>query len=337
MLTRHKLFVIFTAFAVAHGCLLFAGFFAPYVPAEQHRQLAYAPPTSVHFITPAGRMHLRPFVYRSIESQSGEFRYSEDRNAEYPVQFFVHKSDGVHLLAVAEPAQLFLFGTDGYGRDIFSRVLFGGRISVAAALLATLLSLLIGASLGAVAGHFGGIADALVMRGAELVLALPWIYLLLAIRAFLPLHISATETFFLVSAVIGVMGWARPARLIRGVVLSAKEQPFVMAARGFGASESYLLRRHVLPQALGIVITQAVILVPQFVTAEATLSFLGLGMSEPIASWGNMLSAFQHFQVMSSYWWMAAPVGALVLVSTTYFALADALDKTRLNSGEAYV
>jgi peptide/nickel transport system permease protein len=336
MLKRNKLFAVFAAFVLAHVCLLFAGFFAPYMPNEQHRALAYAPPTRVHFVTATGHTHVRPFVYPSIKSEADEFQYSEDRNAEYPIQFFVGKRDGMHLLAVAQPAQLFLFGTDGYGRDIFSRVLFGGRISVAAALLATLLSLLIGASLGAVAGHFGGVTDAVVMRGAELVLAVPWIYLLLAIRAFLPLHISATQTFFLVSGVIGIMGWARPARIIRGIVLSAKEQPFVTAARGFGASEWYLLRRHVLPQALGIVITQAVILVPQFVTAEATLSFLGLGMAEPVASWGNMLSALQHFQVMTSYWWMAAPIAALVLISVTYFAVADALEKTRLNSGEGY-
>jgi peptide/nickel transport system permease protein len=138
--------------------------------------------------------------------------------------------------------------------------------------------------------------------------------------------------------VIGLLGWARPARLIRGVVLSARERSFVTAARGFGASDWYLLRRHVLPQAAGIVITQAVILIPQFITAEATLSFLGLGMSEPLPSWGNMLSAFQHFQVMSSYWWMAAPVAALVLISLIYFALADVVHAKTANikSGQSY-
>ena len=336
MLRQRELACAFAAFVIAHGCLLFAGFFAPYAPAEQHRRLAYAPPTRMHFVDAAGHARLRPFVYRYVASDGDGFQYSEDRSAEYSIRFFAQKSDGLHLFAAAQPADVFLFGTDGYGRDIFSRVLFGGRISVAAALLATLLSLVIGAAFGAIAGHFGGTADATIMRGAELALALPWIYLLLAIRAFLPLHISATQAFFLVSGVIGAMGWARPARLIRGVVLSAKERPFVTAARGFGASEWYLLRRHVLPQVLGIVITQAVILVPQFVTAEATLSFLGLGMAEPLASWGNMLSAFQQFQVMSSYWWMAAPVAALVFVSVTYFAVADALDKARLSSGYNY-
>ena len=134
------------------------------------------------------------------------------------------------------------------------------------------------------------------------------------------------------------MGWARPARLIRGVVLSAKQRPFVTAARGFGASEWYLLRRHVLPQASGIIAAQAAILIPQFVAAEATLSFLGLGVGEPVPSWGNMLAAFQQIQTVSSYWWMATPLIGLIAVSLTYFALADALHQkaTGMRSGERY-
>ncbi len=336
MLKQKGTAVALAMFVFANAVLLLAGFVAPYPPAEQHRDFAYAPPTRIHFVGADGNLHLRPFVYSLAVVDNDGFSYRENRKIACPVQFLIHSGGGIHAFAVAEPGKIFLVGTDGFGRDIFSRVLYGGRISIAAALMSTLLSLLLGSFLGAIAGQFGGFVDAAVMRGAELVLALPWIYLLLALRAVLPLRLGATQTFLLISAVIGVMGWARPARLIRGVVLSAKERPFVMAARGFGASEWYVLRRHVLPQALGIVITQAVILVPQFITAEATLSFLGLGMNEPVPSWGNMLSAFQHVQVMSSYWWMAAPAVVLVLFSASYFALADALDFTRIESGKSY-
>ena len=338
MLRRRKMLIIAAAFACVHCGILFAGFFAPYEPGDQHREFAYAPPTRIHFIDPQGHVHIRPFIYRSVAVEGDGFQYREDRDSEYPVSFFSRKEDGIHLLAVSAPANLFLLGTDAYGRDIFSRILFGGRISLLAAAAATLLTLLIGAVLGGIAGQFGGVIDSLVMRGSELVLALPWIYLLLAIRASLPLHVSPAKTFLLLSAVIGVMGWARPARLIRGVVLSAKERPFVTAARGFGASEWYLLRRHVLPQTLGVITAQAVTLIPQFVAAEATLSFLGLGIGEPIPSWGNMLSAFQQFHTMSSYWWLAFPLVALVAVSLTYFVLADALHQSgaRINSGESY-
>jgi peptide/nickel transport system permease protein len=336
MLKRRRAAITLAVFALANLPFLFAGFLAPYSAAEQHRDFPYAPPTGIHFLDETGRVHLRPFVYRLAANDSGDLSYVEDRSIAYPVHFCTRRDGEAHLFAVAESANIFLLGTDGFGRDIFSRILCGGRISIAAALLATFLSLLVGTVLGAIAGQFGGTADATVMRAAELALALPWIYLLLALRAVLPLHLGASQTFLLISAVIGVMGWARPARLVRGVVLSAKERPYVTAARGFGASEWYLLRRHVVPQALGVVITQAVILVPQFITAEATLSFLGLGMNEPVPSWGNMLSALQHLQVMNLYWWMAAPVLALVLVSASYFAVADAVDVARITSGKSY-
>jgi peptide/nickel transport system permease protein len=338
MLSRRKMLVIALAFAFVHSGILFAGFVAPYAPTEQHRQYAYAPPTRLHFIDAEGHIHLRPFVYRSVPMEGEGFRYSEDRDSEYPVRCLTREQDGFHLLAVGTPANLFLLGTDGYGRDIFSRILFGGRTSLLAAAVATLFALLIGAVMGGIAGQFGGGVDSLVMRSSELVLALPWIYLLLAIRASLPLHLDPARTLVLLSLVIGVMGWARPARLIRGAVLSAKERPFVTAARGFGASEWYLLRRHVLPQTLGIVTAQAVTLIPQFVAAEATLSFLGLGIGEPVPSWGNMLSAFQQFSTVSSYWWMAFPLAALIAVSLTYFVLADALHHAGagIKSGQSY-
>ena len=338
MLTGRKAFAIGLAFAAAHVGILCAGFFAPYASGEQHREYAYAPPTRLHFVDAEHHIHLLPFIYQSTPVEGDGFQYGESHNSKYPIHFLIRKQDGLHLLAVDAPANLFLLGTDGYGRDIFSRLLFGGRTSLLAAGAATLLTLLIGATLGGIAGQFGGPIDTVIMRGAELVLALPWVYLLLAIRASLPLHVDPTNTLILLSAVIGVMGWARPARLIRGVVLSAKQRPFVTAARGFGASEWYLLRRHVLPQALGIIAAQAVILIPQFVAAEATLSFLGLGVGEPVPSWGNMLSAFQQIQTVSSYWWMATPLVGLIAVSLTYFALADALHQKEsgMRSGERY-
>ena len=354
MLMHRKIFAIAMAFAAVHCGILFAGFFAPYMPSAQHREHAYARPTKLHFVDAQGQVRIRPFVYPSVPVEGEGFQYREDPSSGYPIRFLSRKSDGIHLLAVDSQADLFLFGTDGYGRDIFSRLLFGGRISLLAAMVATLLSLLIGVAAGGIAGHFGGAVDAVIMRSSELVLALPWIYLLLAIRGSLPLHVEPTRTLILLSAVIGAMGWARPARLIRGVVLSARERPFVSAARGFGASEWYLLRRHVLPQTLGVITAQAVtlilpstagvaltqlaLLIPQFILAEVLLSFLGLGISEPVPSWGNMLSAFQQFQTVSSYWWMAAPLVALVAVSLTYFVLADALHQAgaRINSGQSY-
>jgi peptide/nickel transport system permease protein len=163
------------------------------------------------------------------------------------------------------------------------------------------------------------------MRLAELFLALPWLYLLFALRAFLPLAVSPLQAFFLIIAVLGAVGWARPARLVRGVVLSAKERDFVRAARGFGATSVYLLRRHILPEASSVLLTQAAILVPQFVLAEMTLSFLGLGVPEPVPSWGNLLSSLQQYSVLVSYWWMYLPAIIMMPFFLGYLGLGSEL------------
>jgi peptide/nickel transport system permease protein len=156
---------------------------------------------------------------------------------------------------------------------------------------------------------------------------LPWLYLLLGLRAFLPLAVSPLEAFLLIVIVIGLVGWARPARLIRGVVLSVKERDFVRAARGFGAPNGYLLLRHILPETSSVLLTQAAILVPQYVLAEMTLSFLGLGVPQPLASWGNLLANLQQYSVLVSYWWMYLPAVAMVPFFLSYFGLSSALQE----------
>jgi len=312
--------------ALLHGVVLAAWYVAPYDFAAQDRDLPYAPPSRLHFVDAQGKLHLRPFVYRWLEQPDGSGNYVADTSRAYEVRFLVGSHSGARrLFGVDEPAHIFLLGTDAYGRDQFSRLLYGGRISLLAGLLAAALTLGVGLLAGAIAGYCAGWLDGIIMRGAELFLALPWLYLLFAIRAFLPLHISPAQAFFLLVSVIGLVGWARPARLVRGVVLSAKERTYVVAARSFGGSGFYLLRRHILPQTLGVLLTQAAILIPQFILAEVTLSFLGLGVGEPVPSWGNMLAALQQYSVLASYWWMFLPGLALVPVFWLYQKLADSL------------
>jgi peptide/nickel transport system permease protein len=232
---------------------------------------------------------------------------------------------------VQNPGKCLLLGADAFGRDEFSRVLYGGQISVAAGIVATALTLFVGSVIGVVAGYYGGWIDEILMGTTELFVSLPWLYFLLGVRAFLPLHLSAARTFFLLTCVIGLIGWARPARLVRGVVLSSRTRNFISAARGFGGSDFYLLRRHVAPETFGVLLTQAALLVPRYIAAEATLSFFGLGVNEPIASWGNMLSALQQYSVLISYDWLLAPAAALFITSVIYYLLADALH-SRLES-----
>jgi peptide/nickel transport system permease protein len=212
-----------------------------------------------------------------------------------------------------------------YGRDQLSRLLYGGQVPLFAGLLATALSLDLGLLLGGAAGYLGSWLDDAIMRVAEVFMALLWIYLLFALRAFLPLRLGPRQSFFLLVSVIGLAGWARPSRMIRGVVLSAKQRDFVRAARGFGASNAYILRRHVLPDTAAVVLTQAALLVSQCILAEVTLSFLGLGVGEPIPSWGNMLAGLQKYFVLENCWWMLVSGLALLPIFLLYHLLADAL------------
>jgi len=340
MTGKKKIWAAATFLVLLHAVIVFAGFVAPSNPVSQNRDLPFAPPTYPHFIDSQGHFHLRPFIYPWVSRPQSLYDYEESRDREYPIHFLVkgpeYKVAGLfsahtHLFGVAAPAQIFLAGSDNYGRDQFSRILYGGRISLAAGLLATLISLSLGLLLGTISGFYGRWIDESLMRTAELFLVLPWLYLLLAVRAFLPLHISPLQTFFLLVAVIGSVGWARPARLVRGVVLSAKTRKYAVASRGFGASNAYILRRHVLPHTYGVLLTQAALLVPQYVIAEVTLSFLGLGLSEPLPSWGNLLANLQQYNVLVSFWWMFAPALALVVFSLGYLTVADAFLK-RLQS-----
>jgi peptide/nickel transport system permease protein len=325
---------------ILHGIIACAGFFAPYNPTEQDRQSPFLPPMRLHLVDIKGHFHIRPFVH-SFKLRQGTFdEYEEDATRSFPLRFIVNGGRyrllgflpcRVHLFGAGD-SRIYLLGTDAYGRDQLSRLLFGGQMSLLAGLLGAGITLGIGLCLGAVAGYYGGWRDDALMRLAELFLALPWLYLLFAVRAFLPLAVRPLAAFFLIVAVIGAVGWARPARLVRAAVLSAKERDFVRAARGFGATDLYLLRRHILPDARSILLTQAAILVPQYVLAEMTLSFLVLGIPEPVPSWGNLLSSLQQYSVLVSYWWMYLPALAMVPFFLGYLGLASSLQER----GETY-
>ena len=334
MRNRPQLWILILFLAGLHAVALFAGFFGPYDAKDQDRNFPYAPPTRLHFAGASG-FHFRPFIYASVPDLEG---YQEDRTREYPLHCLVRgssysllgifKSD-LHLFGVDSPARIMFLGSDAFGRDEFSRLLLGGQISLAAGLLATLLTLAMAAVVGTVSGFYGGWIDECLMGVSELFLSLPWLYFLIGVRAFLPLHVSPAGTFLLLIGVIGLIAWARPARLVRGVVLSTRTRNYVSAARGFGGSNLYLLARHILPETFGVLLTQAALLIPLYVAAEATLSFFGLGVSEPVPSWGNMLAGLQHYSVLVSYGWLLAPAAALVVTSVIYGMLADVLSSRR--------
>jgi len=342
MKQRRKLAASVALLVSVHLLALCAGFIAPYNYASQDREHPYAPPSKLHVFDCAGGFHLRPFMYVTQLKQGTLNAYQEDCTQQLPIKLFVRGDhyllggvfpSNLHVFGVAAPARFYLLGADGFGRDQFSRILYGGQISLFAGLLAAALALSTGLLLGAVAGTFGGWVDESIMRVAEIFIAVPWFYLLLAVRAVLPLQMSVLSAFVLVVAVIGLLNWGPPARLVRGVVLRGRERNFVQAARGLGAGRLYILKRHLLPMTFPVVLTQMALLIPKFILAEVLLSFLGLGIGEPFPSWGNMLAYAQQSHVLTSYWWMLLPALAPVPVFIAYHALADRLQE-RLPSAQ---
>lgn len=316
-----------------HVAALAAPLLAPYDPTSQFRDLALAPPTPPRIVDSEGAWHL-PFVHPLVADPDEFGVYRVDRERIAPLGLFVRdEADRLRLFGVRggkdlNDERVFLLGTDTFGRDVFSRLLYGARLSLFTGLAAALAAVALGLLLGGLAGAFGGAADVVVMRAVELGMALPWLYLLLAVRSVLPLRIDPQQVFVLLLLLVGVLAWPRPARLVRGVVLAERQAPYVLASRGFGAGELTILRRHLLPAAMSVARVQCLLLVPQCIVAEVTLSFFGLGVVEPAPSLGNLLAPLQNLGVAGGRPWLLAPAALLALVVLAYHRLMPGGTKT---------
>lgn len=335
-----------------HLAALLADPIAPYSATEQRRDLSYSPPTAIRLRDASGRWHAWPFVDAPRHVGDSLAARRSDEGTTVPVRLFVtgtpYRLLGLiparrHLFGVDFPARIALLGTDRYGRDVFSRVVVGARLSLFAGAIAAGLSIALGLLVGAVAGFYGGWPDAVLSWLAGVCLSLPWTYLLLAARSLLPLDLPPTSAFLVTAVLIGAVGWARPAFLVRAVTAAERGRGYVEAARSCGASDARILARHVLPQAIGVVTTQAAMLAPRFVLAEITLSFLGLGVSDPTPSWGTLAAAMIPPGLVLSHWWLATPLVAVVGVFALYDRVARELElmpttgrASRLEAGGAY-
>ena len=283
----------------------------PNLPSEQFRDYQFAPPMRVHILDDDGRTRW-PFVYPITLVDRLERRFAEDRTR---VRTLVWFDDG-HLVQVADPANgpLLLLGADQLGRDVFSRLLLGARASLGVAVVAALVALLVGALCGAAAGTLGGLTDEVLMRLADFVLVLPALYVVLALRAVTPLVLSSFAVFALMTLVFAVVGWPYVARGVRAIVISERRQEYAMAARAIGVGRWRLLTRHLLPASFGFLAVQVTLLIPGFILAEATLSFVGLGFADPTASWGVMLQEASNIRAIAEFPWLLSPAATIVLV-----------------------
>jgi peptide/nickel transport system permease protein len=297
--------------AIVMLAALCAPLLTPHDPGHRFPDAAYAPPMPLHVVDDDGGWHA-PFVYPVSLVDRLERRYAEDRSRRVTVAWF---SGGVLVRVPDESAGPWLpLGGDSLGRDVFARLVYGARLSMAVALTATLAALLLGACVGGLAGVAPGLADEALMRVTDVVIVLPAMYVVLALRASLPLVLSPGAVFALVTGILALVGWPMTARGVRAIVAGEREREYAMAAVALGASRWRLLVRHLLPAARGFLVTQATLLLPAFILAEATLSYVGLGFPDPAVSWGVMLQEAANVAAMADAPWMLAPAAAIFTV-----------------------
>ncbi|MEA5420210.1 ABC transporter permease [Spirulina sp. CCNP1310] len=317
---------------------LLAGFLAPYSPYNSQTNGSLLPPTTIYWQTPAGQWigpHVYPTTQGPTDLETGERELSLDLQHPSPLRLFVKgdsytflpgiKSDR-HLFGTIGPGRINLLGTDEQGRDQLSRLLFGGQISLSIGLVGIAISFPLGMLIGGIAGYFGGWVDAFLMRVVEVLMSVPTIYLLVALAAILPPGLTSSQRFLLIVVITSFVSWSGLARVIRGQVLSLKEQEFVKAARVIGANSFTIIVRHILPQTSTYVIIAATLSIPSFIVAESVLSLIGLGIQQPDPSWGNLLSLATNASILVLQPWLIwSPASLIVLTVLAFNLLGDGL------------
>ncbi len=360
---------------ILYTLALFGSFIAPYEPKAPRTGTPHHPPAKIHFVDTKGNFHIRPFIYKTELKDVRRRTYIEDRNTRYPIRFFVRGESyflwwifecETHLFGIShgisektnEPVMtneinptpsIYLLGSDGLGRDIFSRLLSGAKISLSIGLIGILITMTLGLLIGGISGYFGGVTDTLLMRFVELMMSIPGLYLILALRTALsesnptlsfvfgledgePLHPG--HIYVLIVVILGLVGWGGTARVIRGMVIALRKLDYISAARSLGASDLRIITRHLLPNTMTYVIIAATLSIPGYILGEVALSFLNVGINEPHASWGNMLQEAHKSLSFVKYPWLLAP-GFLIFITVFAFnflgdGIRDALDPKHL-------
>lgn len=320
-------------------CVFFAEFFTPYSKTRESDYLE-APPQWLHFVDQEGKFRLRPFVYGMKEEIDMEIRkrfFLVDETQQFSIHLFVHGEEykllglittDIHFFG-PDPdnpdAYFFIFGTDNLGRDLFSRIIFGGRISLLIGFIAVFVMLFIAVSLGAISGFYGGTVDMVIQRLAEFVQIFPDLPLFLALAAIIPPNWSSTNVFFGITFLWAFIRWGPVSRQIRGLVLSLREREYVLAAQSFGASDRRIITRHLIPGTMSHLIVVVTLAIPGMILFETALSWLGLGLVPPSVSWGTLLNAVTTVRAIRFTPWLLFSVPFVILAILAFNMLGDGL------------
>ena len=335
-LKRHRLAVASgIVLAVMYFSVLITEFLAPYELSARNEDFLHAPPQGIHFFHEGA--FVGPFVYgldQTLNLETLQREYSANRDEVQPLRFFCsgdpYRFWGMveadfHLVCPAEGGTFFLLGTDRLGHDMWSRILYGARISLTVGLIGITLSFILGIVIGGLAGYFGGWVDNLVQRVIEILRSLPELPLWMALSAALPASWSPILVYFGITLILALVDWPGLARAVRSKLLALREEDFATAATLMGAKPSRVIGRHLLPNFMSHLIASATLSIPTMILAETALSFLGLGLRPPITSWGVLLIEAQNIEAVTLFPWLMTPMVPVIIVVLAFNFLGDGL------------
>jgi peptide/nickel transport system permease protein len=315
----------------------FADFFSPTTIYDINLKQAFIPPQAVHFIDHEGNFHLAPFVYNyvyTLNPKTFQVMWAEDDTKAYEVHFFVHSWEykilglipsDLHLYGVDEGGTIYILGTDKMGRDLWGKECEAGRISLTMSLFGAIISIAVGSVLGVASGYYGGTVDNVLQRFTEFVAAFPNLPLWMALAALIPKTADSFTVFVVMAFIFALLSWTTLAREVRGKVLALRSTDFILAAKEMGASDARIIFRHLYPNTLSHVIVILTLTIPGVILAESFLSFLGIGITEPLISWGLLMRNTQDIQALGQYPWILTPIAFIVVAVLGFNFLGDGL------------